>query len=81
MIGLCRYDYGVALFVIGLVATFIGQTGATHLMRRLERRSVIIGCMASLMLLSTVVMYGEAAVRIRAAVHDQSLWLLGDICS
>jgi len=49
-------DYGVAVFAVGLVATFAGQTGATALMRRLQRRSVVIGCMASLMILSTVVM-------------------------
>jgi len=77
----CRYDYGIALFVIGLVATFVGQTGAHALMKRMQRRSVIVYCMASLMLLSTVVMYGEAAARIHAALHEESLWQFGDICS
>ena len=76
-----RYDYGVALFGIGLVATFVGQTGAHALMRHMQRRSVIIGAMASLMLLSTVVMYGEAAARIHAALHEQALWKFGDICT
>lgn len=78
---LCRYDYGVVLFAIGLVATFIGQSGASELMRRFERRSIIIGCMAAFMLLSTVVMYGEAAARTYAAFEDNTLWELGSICS
>lgn len=50
-------------------------------MRHLQRRSVIIGCMASFMLLSTVVMYGEAVARIFAAIEDNSMWEFGSICS
>ena len=61
--------------------TFLGQIGTAKLMQHLERRSVIIGCMASFMLLSTGVMMGEAVVRILAAIKDESLWELGSICS
>ena len=74
-------DYGVAVFTVGLVATFVGQTGATALMRRLQRRSVVIGCMASLMILSTVVMYAEAFVKTRSAIQRHELWDVGTICS
>ena len=74
-------DYGVAVFTVGLVATFIGQTGATALMQRLQRRSVVIGCMASLMILSTVVMYAEAFVKTRSAIRQHGLWDVGSICS
>ena len=74
-------DYGIAVFTVGLVATFVGQTGATALMRRLQRRSVVIGCMASLMILSTVVMYAEAVVKTREATRQHELWNIGHICS
>lgn len=74
-------DYGVAVFAVGLVATFAGQTGATALMRRLQRRSVVIGCMASLMMLSTVVMCAEAVVKTREAFQRHELWDTGHICS
>ena len=74
-------DYGVAVFTVGLVATFAGQTGATALMRRLQRRSVVIGCMAALMILSTVVMYAEAVVKTLEAFRRHELWVTGHICS
>ncbi len=82
----CRWlqvkpDYGVAVFTVGLVATFVGQTGATALMQRLQRRSVVIGCMAALMVLSTVVMYAEAFVKTRSAILRHELWNGGSICS
>ena len=74
-------DYGIAVFTVGLVSTFVGQTGATALMQRLQRRSVVIGCMAALMILSTVVMYAEAVVKTREAVQRHELWQHGTICS
>lgn len=45
----CRADYGIAMFVVGFVVTLAGQAAATWLMQRLQRRSVIVFCMASLM--------------------------------
>jgi hypothetical protein len=47
--GGCRYDYGVAILVLGFVATMLGQMGAHWLMTRLQRRSVIVFCMAALL--------------------------------
>ena len=35
----CRVDYGIALFIVGLVFTFAGQWAAHYLMRKLQRRS------------------------------------------
>ena len=74
-------DYGIVVFTVGLVATFAGQTGATVLMQRLQRRSVVIGCMAALMILSTFVMYAEAIVKTREAFQRHGLWEHGNICS
>ena len=45
----CRYDYGAAILVLGFVATMLGQMGAHWLMTRLQRRSVIVFCMAALL--------------------------------
>lgn len=45
----CRYDYGVAILVLGFVATMLGQMGAHWLMTWLQRRSVVVFCMAALL--------------------------------
>lgn len=45
----CRYDYGVAILVLGFAATMLGQMGAHWLMTRLQRRSVVVFCMAALL--------------------------------
>lgn len=45
----CRADYGSVLFVLGFAATLVGQLGAHWLMTRLNRRSVVVFCMAALL--------------------------------
>lgn len=47
----CRADYGIAMFVVGLAVTFLGQLAAQQLMDRLKRRSIVVFSMASLMFL------------------------------
>lgn len=46
---ICRPDYGVAMFLVGFLVTLAGQAAAYWLMQRLQRRSVVIFCMAALM--------------------------------
>ena len=49
LLATCRADYGVAMFSVGFLVTLAGQAAAYWLMQRLQRRSVVIFCMAALM--------------------------------
>lgn len=40
------YDYGIVLFIIGLVASFAGQTLLNILVERYDRRSYIVSTFA-----------------------------------
>jgi hypothetical protein len=44
-----RADYGIALFVIGLLLTLLGQVAAHQLMSHLKRRSIVVFSMAILL--------------------------------
>lgn len=77
----CRADYAVALLLLGFVVTLAGQGSTYWLMSRLQRRSIVIIAMASLMLLATAVMYYESVVTFLYALHHHTLTERGHICT
>ena len=80
-IALCRADYAVALLLLGFVVTLAGQGSTYWLMSRLQRRSIVIIAMASLMLLATAVMYYESIITFLYALHHHTLTERGHICT
>lgn len=74
-------DYAVALLLLGFVVTLAGQGSTYWLMSRLQRRSIVIIAMASLMLLATAVMYYESIITFLYALHHQTLTERGHICT
>eukprot|EP00208_Stichococcus_sp_RCC1054_P001671 CAMPEP_0206145512 /NCGR_PEP_ID=MMETSP1473-20131121/27613_1 /ASSEMBLY_ACC=CAM_ASM_001109 /TAXON_ID=1461547 /ORGANISM="Stichococcus sp, Strain RCC1054" /LENGTH=522 /DNA_ID=CAMNT_0053541757 /DNA_START=144 /DNA_END=1709 /DNA_ORIENTATION=- len=68
--GTVKEDYGIAMFVVGLTVTFLGQLAANQLMVRLKRRSIVVFSMASLMTLAAVVMVVEAIMRTISSYHN-----------
>ena len=77
----CRADYAVALLLLGFVVSLAGQGSTYWLMSRLQRRSIVIIAMASLMLLATAVMYYESIVTFLYALHHHTLTERGHICT
>ncbi len=77
----CRADYAVALLLLGFVVTLAGQGSMYWLMSRLQRRSIVIIAMASLMLLATAVMYYESIITFLYALHHHTLTKRGHICT
>ena len=77
----CRVDYSLALLILGFVVTLIGQGSTYWLMARVQRRSIVIIAMASLMLLATVTMYYESVVTFLDALHQHRLSERGHICT
>ncbi|KAA6416576.1 MAG: hypothetical protein FRX49_13449, partial [Trebouxia sp. A1-2] len=74
-------DYAVALLLLGFVVTLAGQGSTYWLMSRLQRRSVVIIAMASLMLLATAVMYYESIITFLNALHHHTLTERGHVCT
>lgn len=54
--GLVRVDYAVPLFVLGLIATAIGQVGVGYLVKKYNRTSYIILSIGSIVALSALLM-------------------------
>jgi len=77
----CRADYAVALLLLGFVVTLAGQGSTYWLMSRLQRRSIVIIAMASLMLLATAVMYYESVITFLDALHHHTLTERGHVCT
>lgn len=74
-------DYAVALLLLGFVVTLAGQGSTYWLMSRLQRRSIVIIAMASLMLVASMVMYYESVVTFLDALHHHTLSQRGHICT
>lgn len=79
--GAVKADYGIVLFVIGLLLTLLGQVAAHQLMTRLKRRSIVVFSMAILITVAAAVMLVEAALQTLTAVRDGALLDRGSICS
>ncbi len=77
----CRADYAIALLLLGFAVTLAGQGSTYWLMSRLQRRSIVIIAMASLMLLATAVMYYESIITFLYALHHHTLTERGHICT
>lgn len=78
--GAVKADYGIALFLIGLGVTMVGQLAAHQMMTKLKRRSIVVFSMATLLTLAAVVMVAEAAVETASAVRQGALLDWGSIC-
>lgn len=67
--GLLVKDYTSVCFCIGFVATIAGQLGFTYLMRNNERNSYIAFSIASVVLLSAVLMGFQSLLRLTDGTH------------
>lgn len=73
-------DYAQALLLLGFVVTLAGQLVATHLVRVLKRRSVIVFAMGLLMLLASVAAVYQMGLSTAAAWQTPPMWRWGSIC-
>lgn len=62
--GYLMYDYAVACFLLGLVATLFGQTVMTLIMQRYRRHSYIAYSIGLVILVSAIAMTCEAVLAI-----------------
>lgn len=74
------HDYAQALLLLGFVVTMMGQLVATHLVRVLRRRSIIIFAMGLLMLLASVAATYQMGASTVAAWQHPPMWVWGSIC-
>eukprot|EP00611_Tribonema_gayanum_P011064 TRINITY_DN21199_c0_g1_i1.p1 TRINITY_DN21199_c0_g1~~TRINITY_DN21199_c0_g1_i1.p1 ORF type:complete len:524 (+),score=113.26 TRINITY_DN21199_c0_g1_i1:90-1661(+) len=58
--GLLRRDYAQLMFVVGLLATFVGQVGVNYLVQRYQRSSLIIVSIGAVVALSALLMGGQS---------------------
>ena len=63
------------------MVTLAGQGSTYWLMSKLQRRSIVIIAMASLMVLATTVMYYESIATFLDALHHHTLTQRGYICT
>lgn len=80
-LGAVPFDYGVALAVLGLVCTAVGQGVVLWLAHRHSSRSITVVVMALVMAVSVVILYLEGAAATRHAIHDHTLWDFGTVCT
>jgi hypothetical protein len=73
-------DYAQALLLLGFVVTLAGQLVSTHLVRVLQRRSIIIFAMGLLMLLASVAAVLQMGLSTREAFEHPPMWKWGSIC-
>lgn len=74
--GLLVPDYAVVCFVIGFLATLVGQIGLFYLMRKYKRNSYIAFSIGGVVLLSAFLMTIQSLVSMAEGVHHHS----GGIC-
>ncbi|CAM9892090.1 unnamed protein product [Ascophyllum nodosum] len=58
--GLLQEDYAIALFVVGIAATAVGQVGVNHLVKKYKRTSFIVLSIGSVVALSAIMMGGHS---------------------
>ena len=69
-LGMLIEDYATLVFVLGLVATLLGQTTIDYLVRRYNSQSFIVFSIAGVMLVSVVVMTIAGVKSIIADVEE-----------
>ena len=74
--GLLVPDYAIVCFVIGLMATFVGQIGLSILMKRAQRNSYIALSIGAVVLLSAFLMTIQSLLSMAAGERHHS----GGIC-
>ena len=77
---LCSADYGVAVFIVGLVATLLGQFACYRLMEILKRRSIPIFAMTGLMAMAMVGVWIQTSLSTWHAYRKGHLSDFGSIC-
>lgn len=60
--GTLLWDYGLFLFVIGLVATVVGQFGVSYLVTKYKRVSLVSLSIGAVVALSTVLMAVQSVI-------------------
>jgi uncharacterized membrane protein YfcA len=60
--GTLTWDYGIALFVLGLIATWVGQTFVSYLVQRYQRVSLVSLSIGAVVTISTLLMAGHGVL-------------------
>lgn len=66
--------------VVGFVAALLGQLVLNSLVKRLNRRSVVVLVMVVFVAIASVVVLTEGVVLTEVAVQAQMLWVAGTVC-
>jgi len=62
--GTLTWDYGIFLFIIGLISTALGQYGVSYLVEKYERVSLVTISIGAVVLLSTILMSVQSIMAI-----------------
>jgi len=79
--GLLVYDYAVFCFVLGLIATYIGQKALTYLLNKSQRKSYIAFLIGGVVLISALLMTIQSVISMAEAQGDKGMVEGGGICS
>ena len=74
--GLLVEDYAVVCFLLGFVATYIGQVGLSYLMKKSQRNSYIAFSIGGVVLLSAFLMTIQSLLRAAEGEQQKS----GGVC-
>lgn len=75
--GLLIFDYGVVCFIMGFIATFVGQIGLSYLMKKFQRNSYIAFSIGAVVALSAILMTAESVISL---AEGESHGSSGGIC-
>jgi uncharacterized membrane protein YfcA len=71
------HDYAIPCFMLGIVATCVGQSAVAMVMRKCQRNSLIAFSIGSVVLLSAILMTAQSVLSMRSGATPHG----GDICS
>ncbi len=64
VLGQLPYDYGLALFLMGLITSFIGQKGIRYLVNKYQKKSLIILIIGTLIVIASVLLLITGTINI-----------------
>lgn len=77
---LIMWDYGSLFAVVGLLASFVGQTALSWLVNRYQKRSYIIWCIVAVIAVSVILLTVTGGINLAASVANNAYLGFKEYC-